>query len=154
LVFVTLAALASPDPAVARYILAFPGLVLAFAAPALSTKPLRRDWLRGAILGLVALGCGLNLYTAYPGLQGEGPPITAYFHMSEDQRKNAVGADLPPTGYYRAISTLKPGEYSLFDLTADLPYLAWPTDLSRRAEYIPDGVTESEAERLVSQPGV
>ena len=117
---VAVATLATPDPAVARYILAFAGLVLALAVPAVGG--LRRGT-RFAVFGLAALAAAHNLVVAYPGLSGDGPPLTAYVGMTSAQRQRAVGADGPPTEYLNAIAEVRPGEITVFDRWADLPYL-------------------------------
>lgn len=148
---VAVATLATPDPAVARYILAFPGLVLALAVPAV--EGLRRAT-RFAVFGLAALATAHNLVVAYPGLSGDGPPLTAYVGMTSAQRQRAVGADGPPTAYLDAIAEVRPGEITVFDRWADLPYLAWPFDLSRAAARIPDDVTVEQAERIVEAADV
>ena len=147
------ATLSTPDPAVARYVLAFAGLVLAFAVPAADHSRVGHT-ARAAVLSLVAAAAALNIYLAYPGLIGDGPPLTAYVHMSDAERRRAVGADGPPTAYLDAVARLEPGEITLFDRSADLPYLAWPPDLSRDATRIPDDVTPEQARALVHTPGV
>ena len=62
---VAVATLATPDPAVARYILAFPGLVLAMAVPAVEGLGSRA---RFVVFGVAALAAAHNLVVAYPGL--------------------------------------------------------------------------------------
>lgn len=148
---IAIAALASPDPAVARYILAFPGLVLALAVPALSELGSRA---RMAALTFAAAGAALNLVVATPGLAGEGPPISAYPALSEAERARAVGADGPPTGFLDALDRLGPGELTVFDASFDLPYLAWPSDLAHHARRIPDGTNAPEAARILQDPRV
>ena len=74
--------------------------------------------------------------------------------MTSAQRQRAVGADGPPTAYLDAIAEVRPGEITVFDRWADLPYLAWPFDLSRAAARIPDDVTVEQAERIVEAANV
>ena len=74
--------------------------------------------------------------------------------MTSAQRQRAVGADGPPTEYLNAIAEVRPGEITVFDRWADLPYLAWPYDLSRAAARIPDHVTAEQARRIVEAPNV
>jgi len=150
-VLVAAATLATPDPAVARYVIAFAGLVLALAVPAV--EYVGRRW-RVVIFGLAALGAAQGIVVAYPGLTGEGPPLTAYLHMTEAERRRAVGADGVPTPYLDTIAKVRNGEITVFDSTAELPYLAWPFDLSRNAAMIPDGVHAEQAERIIEAPGV
>jgi hypothetical protein len=148
IVLVFVATLATPDPAVVRYVLAFAGLVLAFAVPTIDHQRVGK-FVRASALVLVALGAAHNVYVAYPGLTGEGPPLRAYVDMSDYERRRAVGADGVPTPFLDAVANVGPGEIAVFDERAYLPYLAWPPDLSRDAMRIPDDATAEEADRLV-----
>lgn len=151
LVFV--ATVATPDPAVARYVLAFAGLVLAFAVPSIDRWRVGRP-ARVAVFGVIALGAAHNIYVAYPGLTGDGPILRAYLGMSDDERRRAVGADGSATEFLDAVARVGPGEITLFDGSAELPYLAWPPDLSRNAARIPDDVSAETADRLVHDDAV
>jgi hypothetical protein len=131
------ASLATPDPAVARYVLAFPALVFALAAPRWARAPAAiAPWV-GLAFGVVALG---QIAYAIPGLSGEGPPLFAYARMSDEERAEAVGADGPPTPFVAARRRLAPGETFAFDQSMELPYLAWDSALTRRAVWISDSV--------------
>jgi hypothetical protein len=152
-ILVFVATLATPDPAVARYVLAFAGLVLAFATPTIDHARVGK-LVRASVLVLVAVGAAHNVYVAYPGLTGEGPPLRAYVDMTDDERQRAVGPDGVPTPYLDAVAHVGPGEIAVFDETAYLPYLAWPRDLSRDAVRIPDDATAEEADRLVHADNV
>lgn len=145
------AALATPDPAVARYVLGFAGLVLAFAVPAVGT--LGRRWRQG-VFAAVAIAAAHGLWLSYPGLTGEGPPLSAYPAMTADQRRAAVGADGPPGDFLAVVDHLPPGAVTVFDSTMDLPYLAWPADLSHRAIRVPDDITPARARDLLADPDV
>ncbi|NTY62015.1 hypothetical protein [Mycolicibacterium sphagni] len=145
------AALATPDPAVARYVLGFAGLVLAFAVPAVDR--VGRRW-RQAVFATVALAAAHGLWLAYPGLTGEGPPLSAYAHLTPEQRRAAVGADGPPGDFVAIMDHLPPGAITVFDSTMDLPYLAWPSDLSHRAIRLPDDVTPAQARDVLADPDV
>lgn len=148
---VALATLATPDPAVARYVLAFAGLVLAVAVPAVELLGRKS---RFAVFGLIAVIAAHNVVLAYPGLSGEGPPLTAYLDMTADQRARSVGADGPPTNFLDAVGQVRPGEITVFDRSADMPYLAWPFDLSRAAQRIPDDATPADVEAIVGADNV
>ncbi len=130
----------APDPSVVRYILAFPAVLLALAAPRAKGVPVRlRPW-----LGLVAGALGLvQIAYAWPGLTGEGPPLAAYARMTEAERALAVGADGPPTAFAEARRRVGPGETFAFDQSMDLPYLAWESDLRYRVLWIPDTLRSS-----------
>ncbi len=132
----------APDPSVARYVLAFPALVLAFAAPRAGAIPARwRPWL-GAIAGAVGIA---QLAYAWPGLTGEGPPLSAYAGMTDLQRSDAVGADGPPTPFANARKLVSDGETFAFDQSMELPYLAWESDLRYRAVWIPGTLLSSRS---------
>jgi len=148
---VFVAALASPDPAVARYVLAIPALAFAFGAPwlARASQPLR-----AMILGVAAIAAAAALVQAAPGIWGEGPPLWAYVRMSAGERARAVGAAGRPADYLDAHARLAPGEITLYDASFDLPYLAWPPDLSRRVLRIPEAATDEELSLLITDPSV
>lgn len=143
------AALATPDPAVARYVLGFAGLVLAFAMPAVGRLGTR--W-RQVVFAAVTIVAAHGVWLSYPGLTGEGPPLSAYPRMTAEQRRAAVGADGPPGDFLTVTADLPPGAVTAFDSTMDLPYLAWPSDLSHPAMRIPDNVTPAQARDLLSDP--
>ena len=153
LALLLVATVVTPDPAVARYVLAFAGLVLAVAVPAVENPRLGRPGC-AAVFALAAVGAAHNIWVAYPGLTGEGPQLSAYVHMTDNERRRAVGADGVPVPFLDAVARVGQGEITLFDRSADLPYLAWPFDLSRDAARIPDDVTPAQAERLVNSRDV
>ena len=124
----------SPDSSVARYVMAFPAIVLALASPRVTVVPHRwRPWL-GAIAGAVGFA---QIVYAWPGLTGEGPPLWAYAGMTELERSEAVGANGPPTPFMNVRKTVATGETFAIDQSMDLPYLAWESDLRYRAVWIP-----------------
>jgi hypothetical protein len=136
------ATVVAPDPSVARYVMSFPALLLAFAAPCAGALPgALRPWI-GAVAGLVGLA---QIAYAWPGLTGEGPPLWAYAHMTEAQRDEAVGANGPPTPFVAVRRRVAAGETFAFDQSLDLPYLAWESDLRYRAVWIPDSVSSSRS---------
>lgn len=149
LLAVVAATLAAPDPSVARYILAFPGVVLALGAVRVGALG---DRARYAVFGVLATVAAFGLVRAYPGLTGEGPALTAYTTMTESERLRAVGADRSQARFSDVLARLEPKESTAYDGSFDLPYLAWPPDLSRRVQRIPDGVGPAEAARIVEDP--
>ncbi|OBF29458.1 hypothetical protein [Mycobacterium sp. ACS4331] len=144
------ATLATPDPAVARYVLAFAGLTLAFAAGAVPA----RGWFRGAVAAAIAVVAAGNLVVAHAGLTGEGPPLTAYPAMSPAERQRAVGASGPPIDYLDALEDMAPGQIAVVDTGAELPYLAWPGDLSRAVLFAPVDLDAAGADRLLDRRDV
>lgn len=148
MVLIVAATLATPEPAVVRFVLPFAGLVLAAAVPA--TESLRsRAWLHITVFGLITVGAAQNLVAAYPGLQGEGPPLRAYLEMTDAERRRAVGAAGPPGPFIDAVQTMRAGEVALFDGSVELPYRVWPYDLSTAARRIPDGAGREEVAQLI-----
>ncbi len=145
------ATLSTPDPAVARYVLAFAGVTLALAAPAL--RHLGRH-MQTVVLGALAAIAAWNLVLSYPGLTGEGPPLTAYPAMTPAQRQRAVGADGVPTPYLDAVARVRAGEVTVIDAAAELPYLAWPSDLRTGVRYLPVDADAATAERIITAPEV
>jgi hypothetical protein len=140
---VLLASVVAPDPSVARYVLSFPALVLAFAAPFAHRVPGRARLAVGVLAGAIAVA---QLAQALPGLTGEGPRLLAYAGMTDDERTLAVGADGSPAPFFVARAMVGSGESFAFDQSMELPYLAWDSDLSTRAVWIP--------ERLASAPAI
>jgi len=147
----TAATLLTPDPSVARYVLAFAGITLAFAVTALSAAAAVP---RAVITAAVAVAAAANLVIAYPGLTGEGPPLSAYPAMTPGQRQRAVGADGSPAPYLDVLAAMAPDSVTVVDSGAELPYLAWPADLSRAVLFLPDGIDGHTAEQRVLAPNV
>jgi hypothetical protein len=145
------AALASPDPAIARYVLAFPALVMA-----LSARPLGRlgPRARGAAVAAVTGCAAWNVAYATPGLAGDGPPLLAYAHMTDAERVRAIGADGPPSEVIAARDRLRPTQAAAYDRAFDLPYLAWTPDLSTRVVRVPDGADVAALESMVQDDDV
>ena len=148
---VAAASLAVPDPSIARFVLGFAGLVIAFAVPWVEhiRKPAR--W---GVFGVLALAAAQSVVVAYPGLHGEGPALTAYPRMSLAERQRAIGADGSPAPYLAAIAHVRRGEITVFDRSDELRYYAWPFDLSRDAQRVPDAATASNVRRVVDDPKV
>ncbi len=134
---VAVAMLAVPDPSLTRFVLGFAGLAIAIAVPCVDRIRNPARWL---VFGVVALAAVQSIVVAYR-LTGEGPPLQDYVHMNLAERQRAVGADGPPWPYLDTINKVRPGEITAFDQTAELPYYAWPFDLSRDAQRIADDAT-------------
>jgi hypothetical protein len=142
------ASVVAPDPAVARYVMAFPALCLALAAPRISAVPARlRPWL-GALVGAIGV---VQVAYAWPGLIGEGPPLGAYASMTDDERARAVGANGLPGPFMDLRKRVGPGETFAFDQSLDLPYLAWESDLRYRAIWIPASLRSSQVEDFIER---
>jgi hypothetical protein len=147
------ATLATPEPSVARYVLGFAGLTLAFAMPVIE-HPRVRGWMRSGVFGALALAGAGNLLIAYPGLAGPGPELADYVSMTQEQRQSAVGAAGAAASYRDAIAHVGEGRVTVFDASYEFPYLAWPFDLSRKAVFVPIDADYATAERIVLAPNV
>jgi hypothetical protein len=147
----SLAALTVPDPAVARYILPFPALLLA-AALALAATCNRR--VQKLAHGVLAAAGVYNLWYSTPGLTGEGPPLFAYAALSWEEREAAVGANGSPRAFIQARNELEPGEIAVYDSSVWLPYLLWRSDLQNRVLRVPDGADVEPARGLLSSDSV
>lgn len=139
---------AAPDPALARYVLAFPALVLALAAP--SFDALRaRSWNLATFAGvLVGALATQQLAYSFRGLTAEGPPLRAFLSMTEEERSLAIGADGSPLPYVLARKRIADDETFAFDSVFDLPYLAWD-QLRYRVVYVPSNVTYDDVPALL-----
>jgi hypothetical protein len=143
--------LMSPDPAIARYVLAFPAFVLALAAPAFAGLSSRHQTL---IAYAVAVLGAVTLVYAAPGLHGEGPPLLAYASMSEDERALAVGADGPPLVVAKARGLVGAGEAFAFDENMDLSDLAWDARQSYRVVFLPPALEGEAVARALADDNV
>ena len=141
LVLALLSCLVSPDPAVARYILAFPALL--FAAAAAGAPLPSRTGSRLAVFVAVAVLGAVELAYAAPGLIGDGPPLAAYASMSDGERAVAVGADGPPTTVAAARARVGPDEAFAFDENMDLCDMAWDERQSYRVVLLEEALLAS-----------
>lgn len=148
-------ALVTPDPAVVRYVLAFPALLLALAFTALARLSAGRGQAVAAGVRVVAAGLGLqSLVYAVPGLHGEGPPLLEYAGLSWAERAVAVGANGPPTEFVAARERLLAGDVAVYDRALWLPYLMWRSDLQNRVVRIPDQTGRDDLRRMLNEPRV
>jgi hypothetical protein len=132
---VLLASVAAPDPATARFVLAFPAVCLALAARA--SRRISTCHVRIALVLCAALAA-LDLRYATPALTGEGPSLVRLLAMSDEERLRAVGPDGSPAPWIDLRRSLHAGESIAFDRSFDLPYLLWRRDLSNRVVYLSD----------------
>jgi len=142
-------ALLTPDPAVARYVLAFPGLLLSVAASSLSRSSLL---VRRLGHGAAAIFACWSLRYAAPGLTGDGPPLFDYAAMTWSERRIAVGANGRPAELVGATDRLHAGDVAVFDGALSLPYLMWRSDLANRVLRVPDDASAREVRRLLTDP--
>lgn len=144
----------TPDPAVARYVLGLPALLLAAAFAALDELVDVESRTRSAVLLLAgAFGAHALAYAA-PGLCGEGPPLAAYARMSWAERAVAVGANGRPTDFVEARGRLRAGEVAVYDRALWLPYLLWRSDLANKVVRIPDDASIETIDRILEQEQV
>lgn len=145
------AALLGPDPAVARFILAFPALCLSLGAVTLSR--LRRPLLLATVAAASVLAA-LDLRHAAPGLAGEGPPLSRYPAMSPEERLRAVGPAGRPDRWIDLRRSLGQGEAFAFDESFSLSYLLWRRDLGNRVLFVARDLSTAEVEALLVREGV
>lgn len=126
-----LAALVAPDPAIARYTLAFPGVVLALGAVWVG----QRAWSARAGLAIGAVAA-FNVVVAWPGFPGEGPPLGSYLQLSWADREGAVGPDWQTAHLDAVRDELVPGDAAACDGSFEFPYLLWRPDLGNRVRRI------------------
>jgi len=140
----------TPDPAVARYVLPIPALVLALAGTAFAeSKPAV-----ACVSAVVSLLTAYNYHYAAPGLVGEGPPLARYITMGQKRREGEVGANGPTHEFVAARDRLAPGEVAVYDRALWLPYLMWRSDLRNRVVRIPDSSPNDYLDSLVAEPKV
>jgi hypothetical protein len=149
---VLLASLLGPDPAVARFILAFPALCLSLAA--VTASRLRRPPLLVAAVAIASVLAALDLRHAAPGLTGEGPPLSHYPAMSAEERLRAVGPAGRPDRWIDLRRSLGRGEAFAFDERFDLSYRLWRRDLGNRVLFVARHLSVAEVEALLIREGV
>jgi hypothetical protein len=154
LVFLAIA-LVTPDPAVVRYVLAFPALLFALAFAALARIEGARGRVLAAGVRVIAAGLGIQaLIYAAPGLHGEGPPLLQYARLSWPERAVAVGANGPPLAFVAAREGLREGDVAMYDRALWLPYLMWRSDLQNRVVRIPEQTSSETLRRMLNAPRV
>ncbi|MHB8419556.1 MAG: hypothetical protein ACYDCL_15885 [Myxococcales bacterium] len=135
------ASLATADPAVARYTLAFPALCLALAASELQAlRPRARAW--GFRLG--ALGGAAGLYLALPGFTAGGPPLWAFARLSPEARLRSLGPDGSPAPLIELRRSVRRDQAIAFGRRFDLPYLLWEPDGRNHVVRVPEEIADAE----------
>lgn len=145
-VLVLIASLLGPDPATARFILAFPALCLALTAAAAS-RLRGPSFVAGVMLATVI--AALDLRHATPGLAGEGPPLHRYPSMSSEERLRAVGPAGRPDRWIELRRSLAPGEAIAFDASFDTSYLLWRRGLQNRVVFVSEAASPREVLSLL-----
>jgi hypothetical protein len=128
------ACLCSPDPSMSRYVLAFAALVFALAFAELSRLPARGA---AVLVGLVLAVGAEQLVQAWPGLTGDGPAWSAFWSMSDADRREALGPDGRPEDYAASWSLVGQGESAAFDSDFELPGLIWAPRMSYPVHCVP-----------------
>ncbi len=149
LAVLALGALASPDPALVRYVLALPALAFAASASAASAWRVSAQ----ALAATAALASAVaSAVFAAGGLAGEGPPLAAYRGMSRAERDEAIGPEGRPTLFVRLRGRLAEGEAIGIDRSFEARHLLWRPDLSTRVVYLParEGV-DAQFERIARE---
>ncbi|MGV3624963.1 MAG: hypothetical protein ACO1OB_29350 [Archangium sp.] len=126
------------DPAIPRYVLAFPALLLALALSEVTAR-----WSRGVTVAVLLVSAG-QVLRAWPGLTGDGPSWSAYLDMNDEERRMAAGPQGPPTDYLVAWAEVARDETVAFDMEFEFPGLLWSPDLSHRVEALPKQASVEE----------
>lgn len=126
--------LLSPDPSVARYVLAFPGLLLAIAFVEASRWPRMPQHFAAAAVFVASVW---QVSHAWPGLSGDGPPLMSLLALDDDMRRVAVGPFGRPDDYPRAWALVREGESVAFDIDFEFPGLLWNPTLSAPVLAVP-----------------
>lgn len=145
LVAALVASLLVADPAIPRYVLAFPALLLALALSQVTAR-----WSRWVTVAVLAVSVG-QVVNAWPGLTGDGPPWSAYLDMNDEERRMAVGPQGPPTDYPAAWAEVSSDETVAFDIEFEFPGLLWSPNLSHRVEALPKSPTTEELGAFLEQ---
>lgn len=135
--------LLSPDPSMARYVLAFGALVLVLALSQLSALRRGHGWV---VASLLAVGV-VQLWLSWPGLTGDGPGLETYWSSSDDARRVAVGPQGRPTDYPPLWDAVARGESVAFDEDFEFPGLLWSPALSYRVHALPADADATFIER-------
>lgn len=125
--------LLSPDPSMARYVLAFGALVVVLAMTQLSALRRGHGWVAASV---VVTGAA-QLWLSWPGLTGDGPRLETYWSMSDDARRVAVGPHGRPTDYPPLWDAVPRGDSIAFDEDFEFPGLLWSPSLTSRVHALP-----------------
>jgi len=150
----------SPYPTWARFVMAFPGLTLALAAPHLSRLQPRA---RALVLGAAAAIAVVQIGYAWPGLAYErplhgfpyhGPPLLSYAHMSDDERERAVGPSGDPTKFIEARKRVQNDETYALEGDTELAGFAWDKNLRYRVIAVPDDFPDDQVGEFLERERV
>jgi hypothetical protein len=133
------ASLLSADAGVTRYSLGFAALVFALALAEVSRMGAR---LVPAAVGVVLAMGGAQLGHAWPGLVGDGPSWLAFWAMSDEERREALGPAGRPIGYAESWARVGAGESAAFDTDFEFPGLLWSPRSSYPVHLVPKSVGE------------
>ncbi|WP_394827607.1 hypothetical protein [Pendulispora albinea] len=170
LVVALLAIFANPYPTWARFVLPFPGLVLALAAPQLSRLSRlsrgscgsRLSTLRMTIRPVILAACSVvgiaQMAYAWPGILAAGPfggasSLWAYARMTDPERANSIPISCPNALYQGARERIGEHETFAYDRT-DTAYLSWEPDLRYRVVFIPKDLTPDRVGELLEREHV
>jgi len=127
------ATLLSPDPSIARYVVAFGAITLSLAAASLGDT----RWAQRVAVVTVLGVCAWQLGYAWPGLVGDGPAWQAYAGLTDEERRLAVGPHGRPTDYPTLWREVGPTEAAAFDEDFEFPGLVWSPDLRFPVHAVP-----------------
>jgi hypothetical protein len=135
LVLGALATVLSPDPSIARYVLAFPALLLALSLAEVSRWPRHA---RSAVVATLVAVAGWQVVHAWPGLSGDGPQWSTFLSLSDEERRVALGPYGAPAEYPPTWALVGDGEAVAFDTDFEFPGLLWDPRLTYPVYAVPD----------------
>lgn len=141
------ASLAHPEPSTARFVLAWPALLLAMAVAALR---LWRPATGVVALTVGSLFAGWSLWHAYPSLMpGDDFSLSQLGAQSREALRNRVGADGPPKKWHAFTGGLGASDVIAYDESFTLPGLLWNRNLSNKVLALPWGLDAASLNNLL-----
>lgn len=134
------AALAQTEPSTARFVLAFPALVLALAGAALATAPARVRTASLAVAGVAALW---SVAVAVPGLAG-GVPLGDVWAAAPADRILLLDPDGAAARWRTLRAQMRPGATVAFDYAFSLSAYLWRDDLANDVLPLPWSATADD----------
>ncbi len=147
-----LASLAHPEPSTARFVLAWPALLLALAVACL------RPWrpaLGVAALTVTSLLAAWSLWHAYPAFKPDNDfYLSQVGSQSREALRNSIGADGPPLKWHAFTGGLGASDVIAYDESFTLPGLLWNRNLSNTVLALPWGLDAQSLTKLLQARGV
>lgn len=146
------ASVAHPEPSTARFVLAFPALLLAAAVAAVAAW--RRRALVGGAFVAASVFAGWSLWHAFPGLtMGGDLTLGQMASLPHEARRRALGPDGSPQRWLALTAQLGPDHAVAYDESFTLPGLLWNEKLTNRVVALPWGTNGRALEATLRRSG-